>query len=77
MAWAACRYARRAAEGSPLSASELAVQVMAPFGLDTLTLRGSWLDLEISGRSTYPPALVTFGVGGRLADAAALWKGAV
>jgi hypothetical protein len=45
---------------------------MVPFGLDTLTLRGSWFDLEIPGRSSYCPARVTSGVGGRLAAA---WDG--
>jgi hypothetical protein len=76
MVWAAFVYARRAADGSPLSASELAVQVMVPFGLDTLTLRGSWFDLETPGRSSYCPSRVTFAVGGRLAAAAAACEGA-
>ena len=57
-----------------MSASELAVQVMVPFGLDTLTLRGSWFDLETPGRSSSCPALVASGVGGRFAAAAAGWE---
>jgi hypothetical protein len=73
MAWAAFTYARRAADGSPLSASELAVQVMVPLGLDTLTLRGSWFDLETSGRSSYCPGRVIAVAGGRLVDSAAAW----
>ena len=57
-----------------MSASELAVQVMVPFGLDTLTLRGSWFDLETPGRSSSCPALVASGVGARFAAAAAGWE---